>query len=224
MAQAFRKERLTFIETTRIEDRAYCLLGLFDVNMPLLYGEGEKAFIRLQEEIVKDSDDESIFAWRADFSYGAYGKPCGLLAPSPAAFLKSGDILFPRHNFENPPWTITNKGFRLTLPLVGWRQRLLLKPPHLETPSYMSLSGVSPDNIWIALLNCCERPQFYDGFVEEEERPAIWLIWINYGKDFNSYARVFPQHFVPRDIVQDLAKKAKDETFYIRRKGSRITA
>ena len=39
--------------TARIEDIAYCLIGLFDVNMPLLYGEGEKAFIRLQEEIIK---------------------------------------------------------------------------------------------------------------------------------------------------------------------------
>src|SRR2546430_1465374 len=35
--------------TTRLEDRAYSLLGLFDVNMPLLYGEGEKSFIRLQQ-------------------------------------------------------------------------------------------------------------------------------------------------------------------------------
>jgi hypothetical protein len=34
-------------QTTRIEDVAYCLMGIFDVNMPLLYGEGEKAFIRL---------------------------------------------------------------------------------------------------------------------------------------------------------------------------------
>ena len=31
--------------TTRDEDIAYCLLGIFSVNMPLLYGEGEKAFI-----------------------------------------------------------------------------------------------------------------------------------------------------------------------------------
>lgn len=29
--------------TTRKEDIAYCLLGIFDVNMPLLYGEGDKA-------------------------------------------------------------------------------------------------------------------------------------------------------------------------------------
>jgi hypothetical protein len=35
-------------QTTRIEDMAYCLLGIFNVNMPLLYGEGDKAFIRLQ--------------------------------------------------------------------------------------------------------------------------------------------------------------------------------
>jgi hypothetical protein len=39
--------------TTRVEDMAYCLLGIFGVNMPLLYGEGTKAFTRLQEEIMK---------------------------------------------------------------------------------------------------------------------------------------------------------------------------
>ena len=50
--------------TTRVEDTAYCLLGLFGVNMPLLYGEGARAFMRLQLEIIKASNDESIFAWR----------------------------------------------------------------------------------------------------------------------------------------------------------------
>jgi hypothetical protein len=49
--------------TTRPEDIAYCLLGIFNVNMPLIYGEGAKAFVRLQEEIIKTSDDHSIFAW-----------------------------------------------------------------------------------------------------------------------------------------------------------------
>ena len=40
--------------TTRTEDTAYCLMGLFNVNMPMLYGagEGEKAFIRLQDAVV----------------------------------------------------------------------------------------------------------------------------------------------------------------------------
>lgn len=50
-------------KTTRIEDSAYCLLGIFDINMPMLYGEGYKAFFRLQEEIASDVYDLSLFAW-----------------------------------------------------------------------------------------------------------------------------------------------------------------
>lgn len=51
-------------KTSRPEDQAYSLMGLFNVNMPMLHGEGgEKAFLRLQEEIMKLSDDQSIFAW-----------------------------------------------------------------------------------------------------------------------------------------------------------------
>ncbi len=52
--------------TTRKEDKAYCLLGLLDTNMPLLYGEGEKAFLRLQEELMKNSEDKSFLAWGLD--------------------------------------------------------------------------------------------------------------------------------------------------------------
>ncbi|EPE09010.1 HET domain-containing protein [Ophiostoma piceae UAMH 11346] len=42
-------------ETTRVEDAAYSLMGLFGVNLPLLYGEGSKAFLRLQETIIQKS-------------------------------------------------------------------------------------------------------------------------------------------------------------------------
>ena len=56
-------------QTSIAEDMAYCLIGLFDVKMPLLYGEGgERAFTRLQEEIMKTSTDQTIFAW-------GYGMP-----------------------------------------------------------------------------------------------------------------------------------------------------
>jgi len=51
--------------TTREEDKAYCLLGIFDVNMPMIYGEGSGAFIRLQEEILRRTSDLSIFAWQS---------------------------------------------------------------------------------------------------------------------------------------------------------------
>jgi hypothetical protein len=58
--------------TTRIEDRAYSLLGLFGVNMPTIYGEGEQAaFFRLQVEIFKALPDHSIFAWYVNPSYNS---------------------------------------------------------------------------------------------------------------------------------------------------------
>jgi len=41
-----------------MEDQAYCLLGVFGLHMPLLYGEAENAFRRLQEEIIKVSYDQ----------------------------------------------------------------------------------------------------------------------------------------------------------------------
>lgn len=67
-------------ETTRDEDIAYCLLGIFGINMPLLYGEGKSAFLRLQQEIMRHSSDESIFLWKKTSAES------GLLAPSPASF------------------------------------------------------------------------------------------------------------------------------------------
>lgn len=50
-------------KTTRLEDQAYSLLGIFHVNMPLLYGEGSKALRRLQEQILQSTSDLSILAW-----------------------------------------------------------------------------------------------------------------------------------------------------------------
>ncbi|KAK7999588.1 HET-domain-containing protein [Apiospora arundinis] len=75
-------------ETTRVEDMAYCLLGLFDVNMPLLYGEEEKAFRRLQCEILQSTVDLSIFAWKvpARDRHREGRDLCGVLADSPEAF------------------------------------------------------------------------------------------------------------------------------------------
>ena len=46
-----------------MEDEAYCLLGIFSINMPTLYGEGRRAFQRLQLEIVKQSQDTTLLAW-----------------------------------------------------------------------------------------------------------------------------------------------------------------
>ncbi|KAJ4376214.1 hypothetical protein N0V83_001496 [Neocucurbitaria cava] len=84
MSVAERMSWAAYRETTRIEDMAYSLLGLFDIHMPLLYGEGEKAFIRLQEEILKTTDDYSLFAWSAVTSNKSTYR--GLLARTPLEF------------------------------------------------------------------------------------------------------------------------------------------
>ncbi|KAI0353254.1 HET-domain-containing protein [Trametes cingulata] len=52
-------------ETTRVEDEAYCLMGIFGVHIPTIYGEGRKAFVRLQEQIINTISDQSVFAWGA---------------------------------------------------------------------------------------------------------------------------------------------------------------
>ncbi|PYI11265.1 HET-domain-containing protein [Aspergillus sclerotiicarbonarius CBS 121057] len=102
--------------TTRREDIAYCLMGIFDVSMPLLYGEGEKAFIRLQEEIMKDSDDQTLFAW--ENSSVSLDHPSGLLARSPMDFRNSGNIIPFKFSKATTPFSVTNRGIRLDLPLL----------------------------------------------------------------------------------------------------------
>ncbi|KAK1826963.1 heterokaryon incompatibility protein-domain-containing protein [Podospora conica] len=72
-------------KTTRAEDRAYSLLGLFGINMPLLYGEGSRAFLRLQEEILKQSHDQSLFAFARPLGDNREGP----LAESPDLFAHS---------------------------------------------------------------------------------------------------------------------------------------
>ena len=128
-------------KTTRPEDIAYCLLGLFDVNMPLLYGEGsKKAFYRLQEEIMKHSMDQSIFAWTTDRT--ELNKPVGILAQSPADFASSADVIF--FWADSEPFEMTNKGLRATFPIVTsqeqWHTKVMLSCRHKDKPdSQLSL-------------------------------------------------------------------------------------
>lgn len=120
--------------TSRVEDMAYCLLGIFDVSMPVVYGEGSRAFRRLQEELIRFyPEDHTIFAWGRkvseftglvkgdeldgmessllDESVSAHDGPLlGLLARSPRDFQHSGDLSpwEDSHEFYRLPTTPTN--------------------------------------------------------------------------------------------------------------------
>jgi hypothetical protein len=146
-------------KTTKAEDIAYCLLGIFDIQMPLLYCEREAgAFRRLQQEIMKTSDDQSIFAWIKDSPPAPIHdinarQTFSMLAHSPAHFKHSGRVV----EAEAPvvsgyldgirtPTVFNNKGLHLSLPIIQKSDRRVL-----------------------AILNCADIGQ------EDNERIAIWL-------------------------------------------------
>ncbi|KAK0376891.1 HET domain-containing protein [Colletotrichum limetticola] len=98
--------------TTRVEDRAYSLLGLFDIHIPMIYGEGRKAFQRLQEEIAKETDDLSLFAWVAVDENQRYR---GIFAQELAEFTFCGNYMrCNRLTSDRNEFSITNKGVRFT--------------------------------------------------------------------------------------------------------------
>jgi len=115
-------ERMSWMdrrETTRPEDLAYCLLGIFDINMPMLYGEGSKAFQRLQEEIMKKSDDNTLLSW-------GYQELCSnwlleeesLLAPHPCSFRGCRDIEpCSMEGFNAASFSMNQRGLQMNVPI-----------------------------------------------------------------------------------------------------------
>lgn len=165
-------------QTSKVEVLAYCLMGIFNVKMPLLYGERlPGAFRRLQEEILKVHDDTSIFAWNnmsSDICGGlgslTEGAVFALLAPSPACFRDSNEIVrkpIPSgHRYKNfvrgvrAPIIFNNKGLHLTLPVIvecdnsdGRR--------HVRAVLGCSLIGSTAERVTILLVDICAdwRPE-----------------------------------------------------------------
>jgi hypothetical protein len=114
-------------KTAREEDIAYCLLGLFGVNMPLLYGESSQAFIRLQETIIQETDDETIFAWAGVDEGGS-----GLLAPSPANFAQSADMELIKRHEERAIYEKTNRGLRIEIMMLPCEMNTYVVPLQCE--------------------------------------------------------------------------------------------
>ena len=138
-------------ETTRREDMAYCLLGLFGVSMPLLYGEGSRAFQRLQEEILRSTDDVSIhhWGWQGPAGYTQFDFDVEdpedmpiestqvhslMMAPHPSFFrghkgLHRTDLLVQTLlHFKSPSFSMGQRGLTAHLPLM--------KDPNYEGLAY----------------------------------------------------------------------------------------
>jgi len=98
MSVAQKMSWATHRQTTRAEDTAYCLLGIFEISMPLLYGEEGRAFKRLQEEILRSVHDLSIFACERPRPRNMGPEQteareyCGVLAESPFVVWQLRDL------------------------------------------------------------------------------------------------------------------------------------
>ena len=124
-------------EASRIEDIAYSLLGIFNVNMPMLYGERDKAFLRLQENIIRTNNDQSIFCWLyAGIVESASVTSPPLLAWSPTNFALNEDTSLWR---ESRPFEMTNAGLRLQTNLI-----------HLHDEHYAAVMNARSDRDVVA--------------------------------------------------------------------------
>ncbi|KAI3328551.1 HET-domain-containing protein [Ustulina deusta] len=183
-------------EVSRPEDMAYCLMGVFSVSMPMLYGEGaEKAFLRLQEELMKGSDDQSLFAWASPSSPPQ--RRFGLLAPSPSSFLYSHSII-PYEDWEpRSPYTMTNRGLRIDLHLTALDAMQFVaaldcpSPPDFENSSFLA----------IYLEKLSENDEQYTRvkvgtFAKVRNRGALRTIYIRQKPHALPEDGAFPQHIM----------------------------
>jgi hypothetical protein len=204
-------------ETTRVEDIAYCLLGIFDVNMPLLYGEGKHAFRRLQEEIIKSHADDSILAWDLDTEqrdhsgyvpYAAREAMCNgntdvtgkLLAGSPQDFENCGQLETIFSWFT--PFTIDIQGIQITLPLVEIYPADLRRPDQSED----ELLG------WLGLLSCSQgKGSEFLGILllrglEDSHKPAkVYRGVFSLGLSFNARTIIVGARAAAQAVRQEIA-------------------
>ena len=182
-------------QTTRVEDHAYCLMGLFGVNMPLIYGEKHKAFLRLQTEIMKVSEDHSLFAWKTLKVQGS--RSCGLLANSPADFADSSNLIpiisddeVREANTTQTPVTMTSRGVNIALQMIPVRN-----------PQYYChmLSG-----LFFATLDCQDTI---------DNRGPLGVFLVPYGG--GSFRRCYSHRLEPAIDVKGKIGKSDHRVVYI---------
>lgn len=192
---AARMSWAAYRSTTRDEDMAYCLLGLFAVNLPLLYGEGRRAFRRLQEELLRMSDDETLLA-----RCNAQGT---VFACSPDEFLAFRDAVPEREPNARPELSgatrprLTNLGLEFTgLPIWGG-DRLLFRlrcRKGLFGPSvYLMFQPQTPVKDWDKVTRLSVRSSGVEALrldAVTDDYPPIQMIWEDWKHSYNSALQI----------------------------------
>ena len=129
-------------KTSRAEDIAYCLMGIFGVHMPLLYGEGKhSAFRRLQLELFKLASSQSLLTWGGHPEHpidpeGAQSRIFPLLptvrpilADSPSLFFQHSGFHSLNTSNDTKPWVITNRGIEIQVFVIARKTWFILHGP-----------------------------------------------------------------------------------------------
>ena len=192
-------------------------MGIFDVNMSLLYGEGDKAFIRLQEEIMKDSDDTTLFAWEPCSSWDRkdivhyYTYPMSaLLAPSPACFARSGNMQ-PLRSVNTAVSKASDPEARVTFSMTNQGLRLDIPMSPLDPLEYRDSF-----ESWLAHLDCVDG-YHHGAFTSWRDEPRklgirVWLVGPRHEQQYARCARD------SKLIVVPTSAKPERRTIYVRKR------
>ncbi|KIN95796.1 hypothetical protein M404DRAFT_296299 [Pisolithus tinctorius Marx 270] len=185
-------------KTTRVEDRAYSLLGLFGVNMPMLYGEGSKAFQRLQLEIIRMTSDHSIFAWNPKGQLGEHG---GVLASGPGCFRDCHDIEnMDPHEFYYELAAYT----RLDIDR-GWSKHMLLDTRVNENSLQLSIFNVTNVGIQLSLPVIPDRHnsnQCFKAVLPCRDRYGRLVTIKLASRGLSSYRSLGPVAWIPNEVPE----------------------
>ncbi|KAK3384148.1 hypothetical protein B0T24DRAFT_588744 [Lasiosphaeria ovina] len=203
-------------ETKRTEDLAYCLLGIFGVTMPMIYGEGgDQAFLRLQDEIMKAMRDDSILAWGlgseapvSDPDQADQVRAGRILAAAPSDFAYSGHIVCrEQSSISLRPLDMSGGSLRLYLSLLTTSGRgvvglLACGPDHdpqqvVGIPLAQTASGASDEYVRPAGCHAALQPITASGVPPR-------LIYIRNDRSSNKSADTKQQYWLYDDAFAEI--------------------
>jgi hypothetical protein len=159
-------------KTTRTEDIAYSLLGIVDMNMPFLYGEGSKAFYHLQLELLKQTPDHTIFSWDHTV-YALHGRTIGTLCPPMADMIHAAQRMLRSSETwgmlaPSPSWFSIHhvRKIRSSRP-SNQRQNKAMAHEVTNMGLWMALPCLQDENDEVLAVLACRDPMGL--------RTAIWL-------------------------------------------------